>query len=523
MDAINALPIETPVAPMQRPRAETASEHNSQGTSFESLLHEKDAHADEQASVAIEAHRRDEITKCSGKDDLPSTELSALIAMLPTLPAQAPQPTGPAGVEKEVLQTDESAKRAGTDGLPGTEESSILVAMFPILPMPISQSAASPPASTSEISLDGTQAVSVAQTPLAPPLPLPSTSAVAMPAEPPLTSERGPVMAEPRGQTNSGTPASDSNAKVAAAIEVPPVPPSVMVSIPSESALPPEPNAKAASAPRPDSTTRDGAKPAATENGPVSSDGISPAMQEIAMTSPAKSRAPALKATANRADSRAPEFAAIPISREGDVRISPSTWQQNAGGGHRDENHGLPPESNDSTAHVSTVTSSFGAPAAPADEPAAIVRTQVETIVHRTVELAERLRATSGERLEVQIKLDAGKELTVRLQITHGEVRPIFLTDSHELRVALEQNWAQFSERSADRNLRISNPVFESPGSQSGMNNLNQQQREGRQRAFAEAQEAAVTANVPLGRKLPRRANALLPPSAPATGVQLYA
>lgn len=240
------------------------------------------------------------------------------------------------------------------------------------------------------------------------------------------------------------------------------------------------------------------------------------------MPAPAKSRAPAPKAATSAADSGALESLTVPLARQGDIRVAAATWQQNSGGERREEKPGFLPQTSDPAAPAPTATSSFIAPAAPAEPPAAIVRTQVETIVHRTMEAAERLRITGGERVEVQIKLDAGQELTVRLQLTHGEVRPIFLTESRELRQALEQNWSQFTDRAIDRTVRVTTPVFESPNSQSGMNDLNQQQREGRQRAFAEAQEAA-SANAPFVRNLPRRANAAAPSAAPAPGVQLYA
>jgi len=254
-------------------------------------------------------------------------------------------------------------------------------------------------------------------------------------------------------------------------------------------------------------------------------------MSERVMPDPLKSIAPEPRTAALPADAGASEMVASVDAPRAEIRMPASAGQQHSAGEPREEQSGFPPQASDVPAPTTTPVNSFVAPtasaaepaAASAAEPAATVRTQAETIIHRTIDAAERLRVTGGERVEVQIKLDAGPALTIRLQLVHGEVKPIFLTDSHELRQALEQNWSQFSERGADRNVRVTTPVFESPSSQSGMNDLNQEQREGRQRAFADAQEAAFAGANPTRRTLPRRTSAVAPAAAPATGVQLYA
>ena len=175
------------------------------------------------------------------------------------------------------------------------------------------------------------------------------------------------------------------------------------------------------------------------------------------------------------------------------------------------------------TALAPTFGNPLTTPAPATSEPTAITRTDVETIVNRTVEAAERLRVTGQERVEVQVRLEAGQELTVRLHLANGEVKPVFLTDSQDLRRAIEQNWAQFSDRNSDRTTRVTTPVFESPNSQSGMNDLNQRQREGRERAFSQAQaEAFAAANTP-GRGAPRRSTVSGPTLTAPAGIQLYA
>lgn len=243
------------------------------------------------------------------------------------------------------------------------------------------------------------------------------------------------------------------------------------------------------------------------------------------MSTPVKSRASEPKTAASAADGGTHESIVNPTPLQAGIRVPAPAGQHNGASEHREEKPSFAPQTSDAgapTASASPAATFFTAPSASADEPAAIVRTQAETVIHRTMEAVERLRTTGGERVEVRIRLDAGNELTVRLQLTHGEIRPVFLTESRELRQAIEQNWAQFSERTSERTVRVTTPVFESPNSQSGMNDLSQQQREGRQRAFAEAQEE-ITGRIPAGRNSPRRIAAPAASAAPAAGVQLYA
>ena len=243
------------------------------------------------------------------------------------------------------------------------------------------------------------------------------------------------------------------------------------------------------------------------------------------MSTPAKPRESEPKAAASARGRGTLESTVNPTASQGAIRVPAPAGQHKGAGEQREETPSFAPQTSDAGAATAPAipSATFStAPAAAADEPTAIVRTQAETVIHRTMEAVERLRTTGGERVEVKIRLDAGNELTVRLQLTHGEIRPVFLTESRELRQAIEQNWAQFSERTSERTVRVTTPVFESPNSQSGMNDLSQQQREGRQRAFAEAQEE-IAGRIPAGRNSQRRMAAPVASAAPAAGVQLYA
>ena len=126
------------------------------------------------------------------------------------------------------------------------------------------------------------------------------------------------------------------------------------------------------------------------------------------------------------------------------------------------------------------------APNAPRDE-ATISRTEMTRIIDRTTDAVVRMRAAGTERLEVAVQLESGAKLTIQLRMANGEVTPFIRTNSEALRTALEQNWSQFSDRSAERSVRLTPPVFEAGQSASNMTDLSQQ-RHGRDTSHSDRQ-----------------------------------
>ncbi len=112
---------------------------------------------------------------------------------------------------------------------------------------------------------------------------------------------------------------------------------------------------------------------------------------------------------------------------------------------------------------------------------------QVTHLFREVTEASERLRTDGRTHVEVQIKLHDGEQLTVRLQMHAGEVRAVFKTDSTEWREAIARGWSNFSSNSAERGLRVTTPVFESPSAQPGLNDFNNQRHDGREEAESTA------------------------------------
>jgi hypothetical protein len=69
-------------------------------------------------------------------------------------------------------------------------------------------------------------------------------------------------------------------------------------------------------------------------------------------------------------------------------------------------------------------------------------------------------------RIELELPVQDGAPVWVRLELRNGEVRTVFRTDSPDLRDALQQAWPHFSQRSQDRGLPLGEAKFESSWSQ---------------------------------------------------------
>jgi hypothetical protein len=65
-------------------------------------------------------------------------------------------------------------------------------------------------------------------------------------------------------------------------------------------------------------------------------------------------------------------------------------------------------------------------------------------------------------RIELELPVQHGDPVWVRLELRDGTVHTVFRTDSPDLRDALQQAWPQFSQRSQDRGLPLGDAKFES-------------------------------------------------------------
>jgi hypothetical protein len=121
---------------------------------------------------------------------------------------------------------------------------------------------------------------------------------------------------------------------------------------------------------------------------------------------------------------------------------------------------------------------------------------------HLEVTLAK-YRPNVPPHLEVQVDLQGGDTLQVRLDLRGDALQSTFRTDSPELRMALQRAWPEFMERSQQNGLNLSPASFDSPGmsSDSGAGSQADGRRQGSQESEGPLPEAFRKAPSQFARK----------------------
>lgn len=112
----------------------------------------------------------------------------------------------------------------------------------------------------------------------------------------------------------------------------------------------------------------------------------------------------------------------------------------------------------------------------------------------------EKFRQTG--RSQIQLELPVGETETVRIRLTlrAGELRSTFITESPELREALQKAWPEFAQSSRERGFRLGDPAFQQ--SYQGNDSASGQNENRRDRSFGSAD-----ASLPAVFSTPRKAS----------------
>ena len=73
----------------------------------------------------------------------------------------------------------------------------------------------------------------------------------------------------------------------------------------------------------------------------------------------------------------------------------------------------------------------------------------------------EKFQQTGQTNVQLDLKVSDHEEIKIRLTLRGGEIRSTFITESPELRDALQKAWPEFSQNSRDRGHRFSDPAFQ--------------------------------------------------------------
>ena len=109
-----------------------------------------------------------------------------------------------------------------------------------------------------------------------------------------------------------------------------------------------------------------------------------------------------------------------------------------------------------------------------------ISRTSEVTTVLKTLSVeVEKLKQTGKSQIDLELPISETESVKIRLQVRGEEIRSVFITESPELRNALQKSWGEFAQTSRERGFRFGDPTFQNPSSEN--NSANQQGQEQRQ------------------------------------------
>jgi len=97
----------------------------------------------------------------------------------------------------------------------------------------------------------------------------------------------------------------------------------------------------------------------------------------------------------------------------------------------------------------------------------------------------EKFRQSGESQVQLDVPVGDGESVKVRLNLRAGELRSTFITDSAELREALQKAWPDFAQTSRDRGFRFGDPSFQNAFSQNPSNPQGRQSQSDREAAAA--------------------------------------
>ena len=105
-------------------------------------------------------------------------------------------------------------------------------------------------------------------------------------------------------------------------------------------------------------------------------------------------------------------------------------------------------------------------------------RSSEATAIFKTLSIeAEKLKQTGQSQIDLELPISDTESVKIRLQVRGEEIRSVFITESPELRQALQKSWSEFAQSSRDRGFRFGDPTFQNPSSQNNSASEQGQQR----------------------------------------------
>ena len=131
----------------------------------------------------------------------------------------------------------------------------------------------------------------------------------------------------------------------------------------------------------------------------------------------------------------------------------------------------------------SSSDSGLGNPASGMPIPIQTIRPQAATASSQASALfktlapeLDKFKQTGNSQIQLDLPVGEQESVRIKLSLRGGEIRSTFITESPELREALQKAWPEFSQNSRDRGYRLGDPAFQQ-GFQENSANLGENNR----------------------------------------------
>ena len=122
----------------------------------------------------------------------------------------------------------------------------------------------------------------------------------------------------------------------------------------------------------------------------------------------------------------------------------------------------------------------------------------------------DKFRQTDRSQIQLDLPVGDNESVRIKLSLRGGELRSIFITESPELREALQKAWPEFSQNSRDRGFRLGDPSFQQSYSE---NNTDLGQNNRRQTDTGTRESGEMLSSTPMRKPLSNRSSASQPAS----------
>ena len=107
---------------------------------------------------------------------------------------------------------------------------------------------------------------------------------------------------------------------------------------------------------------------------------------------------------------------------------------------------------------------------------AATAASQATTLFKSLAPELDKFKQTGSSQIQLDLPVNEQESVRIKLSLRGGEIRSTFITESPELREALQKAWPEFSQNSRDRGYRLGDPAFQQ-GFQENNANLGENSR----------------------------------------------